>query len=129
LHVPLSSGAELKVKAVCLYDELDLGEISAKRSEGFKKLGGVSTGLGAIGSVEWVLAASVVIGAAEAILSSGASSEGKRLLQEAMLDDRRLRKKGVFCAVGQIKMIESPVPGLWRVPTQQGECASRARVF
>jgi hypothetical protein len=119
LHIRLSSGAELSVKAVCLYDEFDLGKISARRSEGLKKLGGVSTGLGAIGSVEWVLAASVVIGAAEALLSAGASSEGTRLLQEAMSDERRLRKEGVFCAVGKIQDIETPVPGLWRVPTTE----------
>ena len=119
LEIRLSSGAEIRVKAICLYDEIALGKLSAKKAEALKKLQGVSTGLGAIGSIEWVLAASVLIGAAEAALSAGAASAGTYLLQQVMEDDRKLRKEGVFCPVGRIQFIEMPLPGLWRVPRER----------
>ena len=119
LEIRLTSGVELKIKAVRLYDEIELAELNSKKVEAMKKFQGVSTGLGAIGSIEWVLAASVVIGAVEAALSAGASSAGARLLEEAIEADRKLRKRGVFCAVGKVQLIENPVPGLWRVPTRK----------
>jgi hypothetical protein len=117
LSIRLNSGAELRIKAIRLYDEIDLAELNKKKAEAMKLLQGVSTGLGAIGSLEWVLAASVAIGLAEAALSTGAESVGGRLLAEAIEAEQKLREKGVFKPVGIIREIENPLPGLWRVPT------------
>ena len=114
LHLVLNSGVELKVRAIRLYDENDLAKLNAKKAEAMKLFEGVSTGLGAIGSIGWVLAASVVIGAAEAAMSSSAATAGARLLAEAIQMEKWLRGRGVFLPVGKISNIENPLPGFWR---------------
>jgi hypothetical protein len=119
LEIRLNSGAELKIKAVQLYDEIALAELNSKKAEAMKMFKGVSTGLGSWGSIEWVLAASAVIGAAEAVLSAGASSVGARLLEEAIQAERKLRKEGVFFPVSKIQYIDNPMPGFWRVPVKK----------
>jgi hypothetical protein len=119
LEIRLNSGAELKIKAVRLYDEIALTELNSKKAEAIKMFKGVSTGIGPWGSIEWVLAASAVIGAVEGVLSAGASSAGARLLEEAIQAERKLRKEGVFFPVGKIQFIENPMPGFWRVPVKK----------
>jgi hypothetical protein len=116
VEIRLHSGTELKIKAVRLYDETALGQLNSKKAEAAKLFQGVSTGLGSIGSIGWVAAASLVIGAAEAALSAGASSAGVKLLEETIRAERKLRNEGVFLSIGKIQHIESPMPGLWRVP-------------
>jgi GYF domain 2 len=115
VKIILTSGAELKIKAVWLYDANALAEINAKRTEAMEKLRGVSTGLGSIGSIGWVLASSVVIGAVEGALSAGAASSGSNLLAQVIKMEQALRTRGVICPVGKIENIETPHPGLWRV--------------
>jgi len=119
LEIRLTSGLELKIKAVRLYDELALAEINAKRAQALKSFQGVSTGLGSIGSIGWVLATSVVIGAVEGALSAAAASSGANLLTEVIRMEQKLRTEGVFCPAGKIENIEAPIPGLWRVPCKR----------
>jgi hypothetical protein len=114
VEIRLNSGAELKIKAVLLYDEIALAKVNSKKAEAMKLFKGVSTGIGAWGSIEWVLAASAVIGAAEAAMSAGASSAGARLFEEAIQAEQKLRKEGVFIPLGKIQYIESPLFSLWR---------------
>lgn len=116
LEIRLISGAKLIVKAVRLYDEIALAELNSKKHQAMEMLKGVSTGLGAIGSIGWVLAASAIIGAAEAVMSAGVSSAGSRLLEEVLQADKKLRNEGVFFTIGKIQHIENPLPGFWRVP-------------
>jgi hypothetical protein len=104
---------------VRLYDEIALTELNSKKAEAMKMFKGVSTGIGPWGSIEWVLAASAVIGAVEGVLSAGASSAGARLLEEAIQAERKLRKEGVFFPIGKIQFIENPMPGFWRVPVKK----------
>lgn len=117
--IRLNSGLELKIKAVRLYDEIALAQLNAKKVEAAKMFRGISTGLGSIGSIEWVAAASLVIGAAEAALSEGASSAGARLLEEAIQAELKLRKEGVSLPIGKIQHIDSPMPSLWRVASKK----------
>jgi hypothetical protein len=114
LDIRLDSGAEMGIKAVRLYDEISLARINAKRSDAVNKLHGVSTGLGSIGSVGWVLATSVVIGAVEGVLSSSMEASGVNQLAQVIKMEQNLRTKGVFFQVGKIENIETPIPGLWR---------------
>lgn len=114
LEIRLNSSVELKIKAVKLYNETALKELNSKKAEAMKMFKGASTGLAVFGSIDWVLAASAVIGATEAVLSAGAASTGESLLTEAVKAERKLRKEGVFFSVGKIQFIESPIPGSWR---------------
>jgi hypothetical protein len=116
VEVRLTSGLELRIKAVQLYDEITLSEINFKRAEAIKKLQGVSTGHGSIGSIDWVLASSVVIGAVEGALSASAAASGTNLLADVIRMEQKLRTNGVFLHVGRIENLETPIPGLWRVP-------------
>ena len=115
LEIRLVSGTELIIKAVWLYDAIHLSEISSLRAMAVKSLQGVSTGLGSFGSIGWVLATSVVIGAVEGVLSAGAASSGSSMLSEVIKLEEKLRTRGVVCPVGRIENIETPIPGLWRV--------------
>jgi hypothetical protein len=117
VEIELNSGTKLKIKAIRLYDEIELAQINSKRAEASKKLQGVSTGLGSFGSIEWVLAASAVVGAVESVLSAGASSAGISLLREAVQAERRLRGQGILFPVNKILYIENPTPGFWRAQT------------
>jgi hypothetical protein len=121
LEIRLNSGAELIIKAVRLYDRIALGQLNSKKAEAMKMFQGVSTGLGAWGSIGWVLEATAVIGATEAVLSAGAASAGARLLKETIQDEQKLRKEGVFLPVSKIQNIENPIPGFWRVPVRRGK--------
>jgi hypothetical protein len=114
LVIRLTSGAELQIKAVRLYNESALKKLNSKKAEAMKMFKGVSTGLGAFGSIDWVLEAAAVIGTTEAFLTAGASAAGTSLLEEALQEDRKLRKEGVFFPVSKIQFIENPVPGIWR---------------
>ena len=114
LDIRLNSGAELKIKAVLLYEETALAKINSKKREAMELLKGVSTGIGAWGSIEWVLEASVVIGVMESLLSAGASSEGVKLLQEAFQAEQKLRKDGIYFPVSKIQHLEYPIPGFWK---------------
>ena len=96
LEIRLDSGAELKIKAVQLYDEIALAELNSKKAEAMKMFKGVSTGLGSWGSIEWVLAASAVIGAAEAVLSAGASSVGAACLKRQFKQNGNSAKRVSF---------------------------------
>ena len=116
LEIMLDSGTVIQIKAVRLYDEFALGEINSKRATALKKLGGVSLGMGAIGSLNWVLASSAAIGAVEGILSSVSASAGMDLIQEVVKMEKALRTQGKSVPVEKIENIETPNPGLWRAP-------------
>jgi len=119
LHIRLTSGLELRIKAVRLYDEFVLANINLKRAEALQKLQGVSTGLGSLGSIGWVLASSVVIGAVEGVLSAGSSASGINLLAEVIQIEQKFRSEGLFIAIGKTENIETPIPGVWRVSYSQ----------
>ena len=114
LEIYLNSGAKLKIKSVCLYDEIALASLNAKKAEAVKKLQGVSIVLGSIGSIEWVIAASAAIGAVESILSANASTTGVSLLKQAIQAEKKLRREGVLSPVDKIQNIENPIPCFWR---------------
>jgi hypothetical protein len=129
LEIRLGSGTELRIKAVQLYDEINLAEIRSLRAKAVKSLQGVSTGVGSFGSIEWVLATSVVIGAVEGVLSAGTASSGRSMLLEVIELEQKLRTRGVVCPAGRIENIETPIPGLWRVCYKRQERIETGKTF
>jgi hypothetical protein len=115
LEIRLLSGTELKIKAIRLFNESVLHAIAGKRAEAAHGHKGVSTGLGSIGSLEWVLGSSLVIGAVEGVLSAGAAKAGTNSLIEALRMERTLRESVFLLPVSIIQNIEHPLPGIWRV--------------
>ena len=105
LEIRLNSGVELKIKAVRLYDDIALAKVNSKRAEAMKMFKGVSTGIGPWGSIEWVLAASAVIGAVDRFYQREhlASSVPGLPLKRRFKQERKLRKEGVFFPVSKIQ--------------------------
>jgi hypothetical protein len=113
VEIRLTSGTDIRIKAMRFYDLKAMTAIDAKKTDARQKSHGVSTGLGSFGSLGWVLASSVVIGAVEGVLSSGAASQSMNLLVEANKMETALRDEGVFLPVGIIKNIEHPFREKW----------------
>ncbi len=128
LDISLNSGRTLKVKAIRLFDETEIAKLNNKKAEVAKLLQGVSTGLGAIGSIGWVLAASAVISATEAALSAGATSVGIKLLKEVVALEEKIRAEGAFSYVGNIAQIDNPIPSLWCVAPNESKSISNALI-
>ena len=116
VEIRLTSGAELKVKAVCLFKLTTLQVIEGRKNEAARSHQGVSTGLGSIGSLGWVLASSVVIGAVEGVLSANAAAHGKDAFTSAIELEMKLRNEGVFMPVGVIANIQHPLLSIWVAP-------------
>jgi hypothetical protein len=113
LMLLLSSGQTLKVHGIELYPADELAKIAALRAEAAQKLGGVSSGLGFIGSPGWVIGASAVLGLLEASLSDGSKKSALRLLAQAEELSGAARSLGHLCQIESIKGVERPNPGSW----------------
>lgn len=113
LIVRMQSGAEHLLSRVKLYHAELVAQIEALRVQAQTKLGGVSTGIGFIGSPEWVLGGSALIGALETALSKSAQKEGIRLLQQMEKLSLTLQYQGAFFPVEEIEHISVPLPSTW----------------
>jgi hypothetical protein len=109
----LSSGQTLRVRAVELYPAEQLAKIAGLRAQATQKMGGVSTGLGFIGSPGWVIGASAVLGVLEAALSESSKKQALPLLRQAEQLAAALHSQGQLCQIEIIRHIERPNPGSW----------------
>src|SRR5258707_3807369 len=100
LMLLLSSGQTLKVRGIELFPAEELAKVAGLRGDAAQKLGGVSTGLGFIGSPGWVIGASAALGFLEAALSDGAKKSGLRLLSQAEGLSDAVRSQGRLFEIG-----------------------------
>jgi hypothetical protein len=122
VDVRLTSGVVIEIKAVRLYNEIDLNSLAAEKANAFQLLEGVSDPYAPWGSPGWVVLASTVSKMLEQRLSRQAGQKGIALLRDIAERERRLRGDVRFFPVGQIQEIASPAPSLWRVPPQSDAC-------
>ncbi|WP_426433855.1 hypothetical protein [Bradyrhizobium genosp. P] len=106
----LPSGQMLKVHGIRLYPADELAKIAAMRAEAAKGLGGVSTGLGFIGSPEWVFGASAVLGFLESALSETSKKTAIRLLAQADVLKASTISRGQLFRISEIDRIDQPAP-------------------
>jgi len=118
VKLTLTSGASLSVVQIKLFDAQALQRLATMRATAATQMGGVSTGLGAVGSLDWVLMASVAIGAVESAMSNAAAKQGAETLRNALILERKIRRTGSFFPVGMIDQIEQASPAHWEVPAQ-----------
>jgi hypothetical protein len=118
LQIKTTSGTEFEINSVRLFNAADVQMLAKKKAFAVQKMGGVSTGLGSIGSLNSVLLTGFAISVAESFMSSSSAREGQKILQEALKQEKQLRTLGGFFPVGLIDEIESPAPELWHVPPQ-----------
>jgi hypothetical protein len=116
--VLLTSGQLLKIHGVTLYPIEQVAEIVQMREMAATQMGGVSTGIGFLGSPGWAIGAGAALGILEGALSSAARKEGVRLLGEAERAYLRLLRNGRVFRFGQIINRDVASPNLWRVEEQ-----------
>jgi hypothetical protein len=109
----LASGQTLKVLGVKLYPADELAEINRLRAHGLQKLGGVSSGIGVIGSPGWAIGAGVAIGLLEGLVSNSVKTEGAKMLAEAERLAETTQGNGVVFEVAKISGVDQPYPNAW----------------
>jgi len=118
LKIKMISGGQYEIDAIRLFNARHLQHLAVQKMAAEKQMGGVSTGLGVVGSFSSVLIASSVIGVVESVLSSSSAKAGAKLYQQTTELEKKLRTEGQFFPVGMIDEVENPIPSLWNVPRQ-----------
>jgi hypothetical protein len=116
--VVLTSGKSVRLNSVLLYPGTLIAEIASLRAQAAVKLGGVSTGIGFIGSPGWAIGGSVALGLLESALSSVAQKEGLRLAQAADQRATEVEIAGRFFPMNSVVNSEWPTPAKWNVPIE-----------
>ena len=111
--VLLASGHLLKVRGVTLYPFESLAEVARLRELAGSKLGGVSTGIGFLGSPGWAIGGGIALGLLEKAMSSSSRKEGLNLLREAEQKSLELLQRGMSFSINQIANRDEPTPRLW----------------
>lgn len=117
IKLTLTSGTSLAVAQLKLFDAQALQRLASLKTAA-TQLGGVSTGLGVIGSFEWVILASAAIGAIESAMTNAMAKQGANTLRDALVLERQIRRTGSFFPIGMIEHVEQASPGHWEVPAQ-----------
>lgn len=81
--------------------------------EAAKKLTPKSSGLGFIGDLGFVVAASLATSALEGAVNRASANAGENLLNQYYHARLALRYAGRFCSIGSIRQIQFPEPSLW----------------
>jgi hypothetical protein len=103
----------LKVHGIELYPAAELAKVAAMRADAARGLGGVSTGLGFIGSPGWVIGASAALGFLESALSEASKKSAIRLLAQAEEIAAAVRARGLLFRIEDIEQIDRPSPSAW----------------
>ena len=114
LHLRLVSGKEYVVRAFLLFDKEALQEAQTLKSRALQKLGGFSSGIGAIGNLGHVLTTAFIVSALEGKISNHLQSEGIKMIEESEKLIEESRKKSYYFELNLIKNIEMPIPDLWQ---------------
>lgn len=112
--VLLASGQLLKILGVALYPVEGVAEVVRLREMGAAKMGGVSTGIGFLGSPAWAVGAGAALSILQGALSSAARKEGAALLLDADQKHLTLLRSGRAFPFSQIVNRDQPNPNLWR---------------
>jgi hypothetical protein len=109
----LASGQALKMQQVMLYDRDEVVQIAAARAEAMKGLGGVSTGIGFIGSPEWAIGGAAALGLFEGLLSSAVQRKAAESLRMAEQRAEQLRTRGRYFDAVAIAGLDVADPFAW----------------
>ncbi|WP_144441425.1 hypothetical protein [Bradyrhizobium sp. CCGE-LA001] len=109
----LSSGQSLKIYGVTLYPTEAIAVISGLRSEAASKMGGVSTGIGFIGSPTWAIGAGAALGFLESVASDAARKNGLKMFAEADRQTDALLAQGLLFRMKDVTNSDRPLPASW----------------
>lgn len=109
----LSSGQTLKIHGVTLYPTESIAVISGLRSEAASKMGGISTGIGFMGSPTWAIGAGAALGFLESVASDAARKNGLRMFAEADRQTDALHAQGLLFRMRDVANSDRPLPASW----------------
>ncbi|QDM16833.1 hypothetical protein [Tardiphaga sp. vice278] len=109
----LTSGHLVKVRGIRLFPVDMLADIGRLRAIAGTKLGGVSSGIGFIGSPGWAIGGGIAVGLLERAIASSAKKEGLTILKDAERKSIVMLQNGVTFPVCDIDNIDHPVPNMW----------------
>ena len=122
-RIVLTSGAEINFNAIYMFRTDSLQQIEQLRQDAIQKMTPRSSGIGFIGDIGYVLAASAAVGMLESVVNAGSQSKGDLLLQEYYRRRLDLRYRGEFRALYSIRQIQFADPALWvSIPEQDANC-------
>lgn len=113
-EVILVSGQKLEIRGVQLFDEAGVAEVAKLKAAAARQMGGVTTGIGFIGSPAWALGGAAVLGLLEGALSSAAQKQGVELLTQAQQRYREVQKNAQLFSAWEVSGIDDPYPQAWR---------------
>jgi hypothetical protein len=109
----LASGQTLKIHGVTLYPAESVATISGIRSEAVSKMGGVSTGIGFIGSPTWAIGAGAALGILESMASDVTRKSGIKMLAEVDKLTEALYAQGLLFRMRDVSGSDRPLPPAW----------------
>jgi hypothetical protein len=109
----LSSGQTLKIHGVTLYPTEIIAVIGGLRAEAASKMGGVSSGIGFIGSPTWAIGAGAALGILEGMASDVARKSGIKMYAEADRQAEALYSQGLLFRMRDIDRSDRPLPASW----------------
>jgi hypothetical protein len=98
---------------VMLYDQERVKEIALLRAQAMKSLGGVSTGVGFLGSPGWALGGAAALGILEGMLSSAMRKQAIEKLQTVESKTEALARSGVLFGFSEVAGAIAPHPEAW----------------
>ena len=110
----LSSGHSVILDEVMLFPELEIAHLLQLRAAAAKQFGGVSSGIGVIGSPAWAIGGALAIGLIEGLASSAMKDKAATLLKEASVQLMRMTGIGRFIPYADITGMELPSPQAWQ---------------
>ena len=113
------SGQEITFQQIKLYDADLIYRLDSLRQSASRNFAGHSTGLGFWGSLEWVAAGSLILGAIDSAVSNQMAQEGIGQLREIAMLGKKLRESALYVPVHAVANIQYPEIGLWRASLSQ----------
>jgi hypothetical protein len=126
--VLLASGQSLRMKSVMLFKQESVNEISALRAGAAQKLGGISSGIGFLGSPEWVIGAWAVTSLISGALAAAERKDGLEMLNTAATKSLELANSGSYFPLDQLSNYHLPYPALWSAETVSNEVVQAWRM-
>lgn len=112
-RIVLTSGTEINFSSIYMFSTDLIQEIEQLRQSAIQKMTPRSSGIGFIGDIGYVLAASAAAGAVDTLFNSASQKSGDLLMQQYYRRRLELRYKGKFRALHTIQQIQFADPGLW----------------
>ena len=107
------SGQSIEIESVTMHSTFAILRWQKLLAEAQQLMANFSTGIGFIGSPEFVFAGAAAMGMLESMVTNANHKRGLEILLEAHALHSRMSGRGVFVPVSKMAGVESPAPSNW----------------